>query len=274
VYRILKENGYYTIYLTNGKTFYFQVKGTYLDETDFLLEFPSFYLLTQPVLDLNRRLSRHAPDPVVKGIDKFTGSLFERIQLAIQEGLQRDSPIHLGFKGGAIHTPLAPGYTWRNREEWIAGGRYQEAVKRSRQELKEIVDYIIAKDPQSVIILLGDHGAWRLRKIWTGANNLSELETILLENGESLQSLADDIFGVLMAIRMPDGAVDISYGYPMSTVNLFRHIFAALSDDAQILKERQPSWSAVGRSWSGRELVLVKEGIVQHVFSTEPYGGR
>jgi hypothetical protein len=45
----------------------------------------------------------------------------------------------------------------------------------------------------------------------------------------------------------------------MSNVNLFRHIFAALSDNAKILQERQPSWSSIGN------FVLVKEGIVQEL---------
>jgi hypothetical protein len=199
-----------------------------------------------------------------KDAGKFRGSLLERIKVAAQEGMQRERPFYIGFKSGALNTSVRRGYTWKDKESWVSEGRYQEAVERSWRELVEIVDYITAEDPQALIILLGDHGSWRLRQIWSEANNLSELEVILQTHGESLESLADDIFGILMAVRMPDGARDISQGYPMSHVNLFRHIFAALSDDATLLRERQPSWSILPKG-----LVPVKEGIVQRALDVE-----
>jgi hypothetical protein len=185
------------------------------------------------------------------------------LSLAIDEGMQRNQPFYIGFKDGATHTPTR-GYTWENKEDWVTGGRYQEVVKKSNQRLVKIVDHIIVADPQSIIILLGDHGSHRLLGIDSGVGELSELEAILQKNGESMDSLAKDYFGVLMAIRMPGGVRDISQGYPMSHVNLFRHIFAALSDDMAILKERQPAWSRF------RNFVLVKEGIVQHTSVAEP----
>ena len=267
-YRVLKENGYHTTYLTMDHSYYFWERGFYLDETDLRLE--TFQMVSlSPLLDLNRRLKKYAPseNPTAKKKGGFTGALLERIQLSMKEGMQRGQPFYIGFKSGAIHTPSKGISSWKDKENWVAGGRYQEAVRRSSQELAEIVDYIISEDPQSVIILLGDHGSWRLRGIWDGVEDLSMLESRLQENGESMESLADDIFGVLMAVRMPDGASDISQGYPMSHVNLFRHLFATLNDDAEILKERQPSQSLLPGSLG---FVLVKEGIIQHVSDAEP----
>jgi len=252
VYRMLKDNGYYTIVVDR----YTNARGVNLDE-----EINTKPILVAPLLDLNKRL------PFGHNRVNYNDTLFRSIKLAMKKGRQRNQPFYLDFKSGANHVNNKT-HTWKDKEKWVTGGIYQELVKISSQELTDIVDYIVAEDPGSVIILLGDHGPWRLHGIWDEANDLSELESILHENGESMKSLADDIFGVLMAIRMPDGARDISYGFPMSQINLFRHIFAALSDDAEILKERQPSWSILKErqplnSILTGGLILVKEGIVQ-----------
>jgi hypothetical protein len=42
----------------------------------------------------------------------------------------------------------------------------------------------------------------------------------------------------MLAIRTPEGAKDISWGLPMSNINLFRHIFAWCNDDPGLLRDR------------------------------------
>ena len=58
--------------------------------------------------------------------------------------------------------------------------------------------------------------------------------------------------------------MDISYGYPISSVNLFRHVFAGINQDPSVLNERVPQQS----TFFG--IILVREGIVQEFEDMEP----
>jgi hypothetical protein len=71
-----------------------------------------------------------------------------------------------------------------------------------------------------------------------------------------LESLAKDLFGIFMAVRMPGGRKDIAYGFHMSPVNLFRHVFAALNEDPAMLHDRAPSESKF------RGVTLARDGKV------------
>lgn len=264
VYRILKENGYYTIYLTTEEPFnYLRNKGVYLDETDADFGF-KLASVTRPLCELVPRLYRYCYPPdkgTIENIQpRFRNRLSDNIRMVMEESKNK-SPFFIGFKSGAKHTPSNGSYRWQQKDEWVSSGEYQKAVDKGNQEIFEIVDLIIDKDPSAVIVLVGDHGAWRLRGIWWDlpAWNIVNLDAVLKQNGESLDNLASDVFGTLLAIRMPEG--NISKGLPMSHVNIFRHIFAALADSANsdaILKRRAPSESNLGG------LEIVKDGIVQH----------
>jgi hypothetical protein len=269
-YRILKENGYHVVYLTGGRSFYhFHTKGKYLDETDMYLgpipglrplhdgSFPFFnriytYFGVRYQSGENGRVNNLLP--------KFSNKLIDNIKLVIEESKDK-YPLFIGFKSGANHAN-----NWLEKDEWIASRTYQKLVKQGNQELFEIVDLIVDKDPSAVIILVGDHGSARLRGIENNVSNgdITGLDEFLKQHGESLDTLASDAFGTFLAIRMPEKG-DISNGLPMSHVNLFRHVFATLADDdtdpnvkRAILERRAPSESHLAG------FKLVKDGIVQY----------
>jgi hypothetical protein len=261
-YRILKENGYRTVYLADQRhgTYYLLGKGIYLDDTN--LDFDIFQISTlRPLLDLNTHIQQNKDTLSSSKVRRrFRGTLLDNIRKIIKRQKNEDAPFYLGFKAGAYHTPIESyGYTWQKRNEWVASNEYQNAVQKGNAELFEIVDLIIKEDPSAVIALLGDHGSWRLRSIWSDVEtkDLYSLDKLLKERGESLASLAKDIFGVLLAVRMPEGNRDISGGYAMSNVNLFRHIFAVLGDKPEILQDRAPTRSSI------INIDLVREGVVQ-----------
>ena len=58
-----------------------------------------------------------------------------------------------------------------------------------------------------------------------------------------MESLADDRFNVIFAVRIPGYTGDFSHGFAMSTVNVFRHLLAAINDDPALLEDRQPNLS-------------------------------
>ena len=275
VYRILKENGYHVAYLTfdtENPFYYFHTKGKYLDETD--IDF-GVALSLRPLSELSPFLHRGYFERCRKQTEgravnnllpKYQKKLIDNIRMVMEESKDK-MPLFIGFKPGAMHTPFDGSYTWRQKNEWVLGGRYQEAVRRGNQEIFEIADFIIEKDPSAIMIFIGDHGSWRLRGIWNDAvkGDIASLDALLKQHDESLDTLASDIYGTLLAIRMPGGG-DISNGLPMSHVNLFRHVFAALADSADpdisraILERRAPSES--GSNLLGFK--LVKDGIVQY----------
>jgi len=243
----LKGNGYHTEYILRREIYYLTSgikKGPYLDE----LDIASFIYLTYPLADLNDKLKqkiqimqhhhfrRYLPDTL-------TVSLKQAVIKFVDEKFSVKSPYFVFFKGGALHAPGRQDFLPRYSEEWIASGIYKNRVKKSNEELIYIVEDIIKRDPESVIILLGDHGSRRLDGLWVKEQTLETLEAKVRANGETLDSLTKDLFGILMAVRMPDGRQDISNGYHLSPANLFRHIFAALNEDPDILKGRVPSES-------------------------------
>jgi len=271
VYRILKENGYHTVYLTSDTEnpfYYFHPQGKYLDETD--IDFgpaPGLRPLYDGVFPfLNRAyngyraLKKDEHGRVNSLQPKFRNKLIDNIRMIMEENKK---PLFIGFKSGAIHTPTDSTYTWKQRNEWVSSGKYQGRVEEGNRELFEIVDLITEKDPSAVIVLLGDHGAWRLQGIWKDATygDAASLDALLKQHGESLDTFASDVYGTFLAIRMPEKG-DISNGLPVSHVNLFRHIFAAASPETSraILARRAPSES--GRDLLG--FMLVKDGVVQH----------
>jgi hypothetical protein len=268
VYRILKENSYYTQCIVLELTdYYFKKREKYLDETDLhlntffgsLLPLINLNPITESLVRSNALLANGIKNKFYDRQKDFNGNLPRMVNGAVEEALARGKPLFLGFKAGAVHSPIA-NYSWKKQKnEWVASGTYQEKVKAGNILLMQIVDDITAKDPHSIIILIGDHGAGVFRGIWDDfkkPGDIKELDAVLKADGESLESMAHDMFGVLLAIRTPEGAKDISGGLPISHVNLFRHIFAWCNDDPMLLASRVPQISKVA-DWE-----LVKDGEI------------
>jgi hypothetical protein len=250
LFKILKNNGYSTILLANS-SYYGTRKGQNLDHSDFLPNEDTIayyiYKSVVPLSSLNTRLhflpSKLRPWAIQSGESTFfSDPLFNRVKQSFEIHKKTGVPIFVTFKGGACHTPPDGSYTWRNLEEWVESQTYQNAVKHANKELIEICDYIISQDPGSLIILIGDHGSWRLRGAENPASNREQLHQSLINNGISIDSFCKDIFGVFLAIRLPYGdTTDISQNMAMTHVNLFRHIFAYINKDLTILETRAPA---------------------------------
>jgi len=253
VLKNLKENGYYTEYILRGATYYILEKGAYLDAEDANL----FGLrLLQPLVDVNKSFRKLLPRPTTR----TNMALDQVIPRFVDEKADIKAPLFVFFFGGARHTPAGKGrgrHLWRDSEKWVASGQYQQAVEKSNRELMRVVQHIIKRDPESVIILLGDHGSHRLRDLQSPT--LTELDNTLNSIGETLESYVKDHCGILMAVRMLDGRKDISYGLHMSPVNLFRHIFAALNESPDFLKDRVPSESKIYGRTLARDGKVLRE---------------
>lgn len=131
---------------------------------------------------------------------------------------------------GARRMPL-----WKLNEinnYWIT--TYKNIIAQSDAALIELVRGIGEKDPDAVVILIGDHGPWLNRNRWMGEEK--DLNKNMLGNGIQPAELTRDLFEVFMAIKWPKGT-EKKHEY-FSHVNLFRHIFADLTEDHTILKSQ------------------------------------
>jgi hypothetical protein len=132
----------------------------------------------------------------------------------------------------------------------------------------KIVSHILTRDPNALIIVNADHGAW-------GYGNILYLEKeLFLDTTDYLKGL--DHLGALLAIRWPDAANRYDQGL-RTNVNLFSHIVSYLSESNDVLATKVPDdgflWMEVG----GRKKVwqVMKEGrILEHMVEVDSMSGR
>jgi hypothetical protein len=256
LFKILKDNGYHLTFITMGSNYFFQVQGPNLDATD------ADSIPIAPLLDLCPVIST----PLValylnwRGEGRwFVGRQAERVRQAAERGLKRGGPFMVILKGGAGHADGT-----RNRdarqdfEAWKP--EYLKLVAGGDAEMKEILEYLDETDPEALIILIGDHGSWPYRSHFDESINTGDLEGFrgqLTELGLTLDEVAQNFFGVFLAIRLPGGEHrDIAQGLALNHVNLFRHVFAYLNDDPNLLSAREPALSLLSAKDEARALGL------------------
>jgi hypothetical protein len=124
---------------------------------------------------------------------------------------------------------------------------YYQKIESANQQLLKFMNFIIEKDPDSIVILLGDHGSW-------GFRNKKDTQSRPISN----QLYTLDRFGVLAGIRGPDELSDLmENGTIKSHINLFRYVFAHLSDDQTILSTKAPD-----DSYDQPFLMAIKDGTI------------
>jgi len=117
--------------------------------------------------------------------------------------------------------------------------------------LINIVKLILDKDEDPLIIITGDHGSWgyRFREDANG-NPIPDNLFIL------------DRFGVLLAIRFPKDYDQRSDSDIKTHVNLFRYVFAYLSDNNNITKSKVPDNSYENSSDENSLSMAIKNGEI------------
>ena len=134
--------------------------------------------------------------------------------------------------------------------------KYSSSVEAANQKLVEFLKFIIDNDPESIIIMIGDHGSWGFRtKEDTEGNPIPHRLFIL------------DRFGVFAGIRAPNQLSDLmENGTIKSHVNLFKYVFAYLSEDKTILETKAPD-----DGYNGPFLLAIKNSkILDHQIKITP----
>ncbi|WP_156360857.1 sulfatase-like hydrolase/transferase [Dethiosulfatarculus sandiegensis] len=248
---VLKRNGYSIQYISNSDYCYLigpPIDYAYPERTIFKV-FEVFQNET-----LNRFLSSHfktyrrskkkRKDRVYSPYQDALAVLKERISTASGS----HEPYFTFFKN-----PY-PGHFGANWDQISSGDLkdYTEKLKKSSEVIIDLSEYIINKDPNALVIWIGDHGVWRYRSVWHGDGDFHQN---LKERDVDEELVSYDLFGTFFAVKTPKN-IKLPDG-PISHVNLFRYIFTALSDNKYPLSDRQLDESIFDRT---SNLVAVKNG--------------
>ena len=124
---------------------------------------------------------------------------------------------------------------------------YRKKIELANQQLIDFLEFIINIDRDSIIILIGDHGSWGFRSNVDAKGKPISNQLFIL-----------DRFGVFAGIRAPHILSDLmGNGTIKSHVNLFKYVFAYLSEDKKILETK-----ASDDSYQDAFLMAIKDGII------------
>ena len=121
-----------------------------------------------------------------------------------------------------------------NSDAWLKSGWYKDAYIKQLDSIKKETEIILSQDPNSVIIFLGDHGAY-LYRCFVDMKRKHALKKILDENGITKKQYFDDKFKVFGAVRIPKDIGEIDSDF--SSVNVFSKIFNMIgSEDGRLFQ--------------------------------------
>lgn len=237
--KVLKYNNYTTMSLLS--TYFFSNKEKYLDFAPFVDEndFHNGRIKIFPCYAFSRKANDVWFTELSFLYDKKyelptfeeQNSLMKNIELVIDKILCKKQPYFLSVRyDGTNHTPSDGTYKDTDRTEWIKSEVYKRAVEKSFSELQEMLSLIIKKDPDALIVMLGDHGAWSYREL-----QLNELPTTSI----ALDEYLDDKYNVYGAVHLPEKYAKFSFedkGVYINNQNVFIQIFSLLAQDPEYLK--------------------------------------
>jgi hypothetical protein len=135
-------------------------------------------------------------------------------------------------------------------KSWQELGDYSEIYAKRTNDANAHMSKVIAaikqRDPDAIIVLIGDHGSWRYRNVWGKGGDPNQI----IEAADINPAIVTlDVFGIMIAIYS-NGRCD-SLVYPTLTpVNVMRVIFACLSGDRSLA---QPLAADISLMWRGKQ---------------------
>jgi hypothetical protein len=143
--------------------------------------------------------------------------------------------------------------------------KFPQKIKVANQKITKVVDRILTHDPSALIILNADHGGWGF-----GAYKYAQMKIF---EGVPDELIALDHLGVLLAIRWPEKNAPEYERDIRTNVNLFKYVFAYLSESQDILTTRVPDDGFLTKGY-GEEGILMKvvsDGkILEHMIDMGP----
>ncbi len=235
---VLKQNGYRISFLHRDH-YLCPRPSPGIDLTN--LSFRDIRFLHWPILDATGFFNA-----ACVAISRNEPVYFQEVKDLIERSLDRPT-FHF------IYTGLA--HTAYNFNDPLHHAAWKESYRQVYEEfnpmLRDLLDFLEEKDPNALVILIGDHGA----KLFGNAVTSHDYQ-VFIESGQGdAETLARDQASVLFAIKTPVKS-DIWETRRISHVNLFRYVFAMLSGDKTLLEHPEPD---VSFSWDGH-YVITRDG--------------
>jgi hypothetical protein len=162
---------------------------------------------------------------------------------------------------GAAHSAFTVDVnTWPDLFLKFEREQYPLIRREADADLVMMLNIVHEYDPGALVILIGDHGARRYRGIEKGEGKANAL---MRARGISPSLAARDAVGVLLAIKWPASLQQwvqrFLAGRVISHVNLFRFIFAALTEDLSVLDDCEPNESYIPAN--GKLYKVAQDGV-------------
>jgi hypothetical protein len=109
-----------------------------------------------------------------------------------------------------------------------------ERTQQANQRMLLVVDRIIRDDPAGIVVIIGDHGAWRFAG---AAYTDPDPNRALKHYGITPKAGTLDLFGVMIAIRSAGLCDDLIYP-GLTPVNVMRVVFACLAERHDLLERK------------------------------------
>ena len=243
-----KNNPLTTVLKNNG----YQVH--YIHQTDYLLKMGCFIDKCSPSIAMDDLMDFLVP----VRIKKHLGFMMDRSLAGVQARLLKNiETISAAQEPHFVYAHLMkPGHSGK-KDQSIQGLKdFRREFVQNTQEantvLLTLLQRILQKDPQALIILNSDHGGFGTGWYGIAPNELFE--------GLNKQLTALDHMGVLLSIRWPQETLLAQETIP-TNINLFRYVFAFLSGKNDILKTKVPDNSYL-KMGSEEIFTVVEDGIL------------
>ncbi|GHT01416.1 hypothetical protein AGMMS50276_29370 [Synergistales bacterium] len=253
IYEILKNNGYsINAFLMNDYLGY--RADSKIDSMVVLSEFynsnETFNMMTSLIhKDIDALIAE------TKSLEQINHNMSLEL-LAHVEKRSASNPSFCLIYAGAAHMDFV---TYQIRQDWekLWNAAYSRIYRYSIDTILYSVQRIVEKDPEALIVFIGDHGAQKYGAVGLnvlgGSTALDDIRwqhdnpgnpaSAFQSQGLTETDIADDVFSTLCAVRWP--VPNFTNGRVLSHANLFRHIFAALLEDLSILDYCVPNISQV-----------------------------
>ena len=219
---ILDDNPVVRIFNQNGYTTHFLAEVPYLqtNRPDIAFDYTSFDDNTLPYLSKGLDTKRLISEDFPPLLQQQNGANFYFLEKLL--------PSHIAtFKSDQ---------TTKDNER----SKYLNRLQDANTWLQDIVQQIERVDPNALIIIAADHGGFVGWEYTMQTKNKTD-------DADKIKS----IFSTLLAVKWPDNNPPEFHQELKTSVNLFRIVFAYLSDNPKLLEQLQPNRSYIKLSENG-----------------------
>lgn len=110
--------------------------------------------------------------------------------------------------------------------------QYFQDLKKANKKIQQLTSYILENDPEALIVLMADHGGYVGMEYLQQGNEFTD-------DVDKIRSM----FSSMLSIRWPNISSEIFETQAHSSVNLFRLLFVALSENPDLLDHLEPDES-------------------------------